>query len=118
MQRQGHMLELQESWSDLVASHVVFASTRISTIDTILGGGDPNGQPLLPFGFVIHPHGPSSPIDGSSGTLLTVAFQVLMSKSPTADIDFVATTKVTNFLRCQCEKIKHALGAVGPNTRT
>lgn len=111
------MLQLQESYSDPVASHVVFASTEIRTIYEILGRADPNAQPLLPFGFTIHPDGPSSRIDSSSGTLLTASFQVLMSKSPTADIDCVATTKVTKFLRSQCEKIKQVLGAVGPNTR-
>ncbi|XP_074336595.1 homeobox-leucine zipper protein PROTODERMAL FACTOR 2-like [Apium graveolens] len=114
MRRGGEMLELQESWSDPVASHIVFASTENRTINAILGGGDPNGLPLMPFGFIILPDGPSSRINGSSGTLLTVSFQILMSKSPTADIDSVATAKVTKFLRCQCEKIKHALGAVGP----
>lgn len=113
MRRQGHLLELQESWSDPVSSHVVFASTEIRNTDAILGGSDPNGLPLLPFGFTILPDGPSSRRDGSSGTLLTASFQVMMSKSPTADIDIVATTKVTQFLRCHCEKIKHALGAVG-----
>ncbi|KAK1361961.1 hypothetical protein POM88_046435 [Heracleum sosnowskyi] len=76
MRRPGH-IELQESWSDPVASHIVFASTEIRTLDAILGGGDPNGQPLLPFGFTILPDGPSCPIDGSSGTLLTASFQIL-----------------------------------------
>ncbi|XP_074362250.1 homeobox-leucine zipper protein HDG2-like, partial [Apium graveolens] len=99
MTRRGHMLELQESWSNPVASHVVFASTEIWTIDAILRGGDPNGLPLMPYGFTIFPDGPSSPVDGSSGTLLTVSCQVLISKSPMADIDSIATIKVAQFLK-------------------
>lgn len=110
------MLELQDCWSDPVASHVVFASTEIGTIDAILGGCDPNGLPLMPYGFTILPNGPSSPVDGSSGTLLTVSFQVLINRSPTANIDFAATAKVAQFLQCNCEKIKLALGAISPRT--
>ncbi|XP_074369469.1 homeobox-leucine zipper protein ROC7-like [Apium graveolens] len=116
MTRRGHMLELQESWRDPVPSHIVFASTEIRTIDVILGGSDPNDLPLMPYGFTIFPDGPSSPVDGWSGTLLTLSFQVLISKSPMADIDSITMTKVAQFLRSNCQKIKLTLGAVEPCT--
>ncbi|KAK1397446.1 hypothetical protein POM88_007309 [Heracleum sosnowskyi] len=118
--RPGHMLDgdmlmLQESWSDPVASHIVFVPTEIGNIDLILRGGNPNVIPLLPSGLTILPDGPSCP-DGSSGTLLTVSFQVLMNESPVAGIDLEDASKVAQLLRHSCEKIKHALGAISPNT--
>lgn len=109
---------LQESWSDSVASHVVFSSTEIGLINAILGGGNPNALPLQPTGLTILPDKTLSRVEGSSGTLLTVSFQVLINKSPVADIDLAVAARVAQLFRCSCEKIKHALSVVAPDTRT
>ncbi|KAK1398229.1 hypothetical protein POM88_008092 [Heracleum sosnowskyi] len=114
--KQGNMFVLQESWSDPVASHVVYAPTEIGAIYEILGGSNPDVLPLLPLGLSILPDGPSFHEEGSSGTLLTVSFQVLTSESPVADIDLEDASKLAQFTRRSCEKIKHAFGAIGPNT--
>lgn len=110
-----HMLLLEESWSDPLASHIVFAPAHIGDIDAILRGGNPNVIPVLPSGFTILPDGPTSPYC-SRGTLLTVSFQVLMTESPDADIDPDDAAKVAQLLGHCCEKIKHALAAIAPNT--
>lgn len=107
------MLALQESWSDAVASHVVFAYTGIGSMVMLQCGGDPNALPLLPSGFTILPDGHSVLVDGSTRTLLTVSLQVLVDRSPQVDISMVHAVKVTNFLKRTCEKIKHALAATG-----
>ena len=53
-----HIL-LQESLSDSVASHIVFASTEIGSMDVILGGSSVDSRAILPYGFRILPHGSS-----------------------------------------------------------
>lgn len=111
--RQGNMFVLQESWSDPAASHIVFAPTEIGAIDEILGGGNPDVLPLLPSGLSILPDGPSFHEEGSSRTLLTVSFQVLTSNSSLEDRD-LEYAKLAEFNRHSCEKIKLALGAIGP----
>ncbi|KAK1361605.1 hypothetical protein POM88_046079 [Heracleum sosnowskyi] len=118
--RQGQTtLVLQESWSDPVASHVVFTTTVIGFLNSILGGVNPNALPLLPSGFTILPDGPLFRKEGSSGTLLTVSFQVVINKSPMSGIDLAAVAKVAQFFRRSCENIKRALStAFAPNTIT
>ncbi|XP_074336810.1 homeobox-leucine zipper protein PROTODERMAL FACTOR 2-like [Apium graveolens] len=104
---QENMLVLQESWSDAVASHIVFSSTETRSIDVILGGGNSNCLPLLPSGFIILPDGSSFGEEGTSKTLLTVSFQVLVNRSPVADITLENAARVVQFLRYTCENIKH-----------
>ncbi|XP_074352225.1 homeobox-leucine zipper protein PROTODERMAL FACTOR 2-like [Apium graveolens] len=113
--RQEHLQVLQESWSDAVASHIVFSTTETGSIDVVLGGGNPNSLPLLPSGFTILPGGPSFGEEGTSKTLLTVSFQLMFNRSPVVNITHVDAAKVVKFLRCSCKKIKHALNAVDPN---
>ena len=111
-----HIL-LQESWSDSVASHIVFASTEIGNIDVILGGSSGSSLPILPSGFTILPHGSSLFTEGSSGTLLTVSFQVLTKEINPVDAgNCEDVSKSLGYLRCSCQNIKHAFGVVDANT--
>ena len=54
---------------------------------------------------------------GSSGTLLTVLYEIIISESPTVDVDAPAF-RPEQFVRDRCEKIKVVLVAVGPHTGT
>ena len=54
---------------------------------------------------------------GSTGTLLTASYQIIMCESPTMDVDAPAL-QLAQFVRDGCENIKVALGAVGRDTGT
>ena len=112
-----HIL-LQESWSDSVASHIVFASTEIGSIDVILGGSSLNSLAILPSGFTIPPHGSSLFTQGSSGTLLTASFQALTKEIPVDAVNCEDVSTAVGYLRCSCQNIKNAFGVVDANTST
>lgn len=109
------MILLQESCSDPVASYIVYAPTETGAINAISSGGDPNFVPLLPSGFAILPDGPSFGSEGSSGSLLTVSFQIIADKSPTADLTDQVLSIITDLVTCTSGKIKDALDGFGPN---
>lgn len=91
------MLILQENVSDSTGAMVIYAPVDIPAMQQVITGGDSEGVALLPSGFVVvpdmaSPHerrafaGPmmTSPLGlpdsgDSSGSLLTVAFQILVS---------------------------------------
>ncbi|KAJ4975091.1 hypothetical protein NE237_000197 [Protea cynaroides] len=84
---QSNMLILQESSTDSTGSYVIYAPVDIVAMNVVLNGGDPDYVALLPSGFAILPDGPT--IDGgiidevgSGGSLLTVAFQILVDSVP------------------------------------
>ena len=110
---------MQESWSDPVASHIVFSLVENQAMNWMITTGDPDYIPLVPSGFTIFPVGPVSGTEGSSsgGTLLSVSYQFIINQSPTEDLDARAF-HLAEVVRDKCQKIKVALGAVGPNTGT
>lgn len=83
------MLVLQESCVDPLGAMIVYAPIHIQSVQMAVSGVDSSGIPILPSGFIIssdgHPHtganGASSSTSTanpmSSGSLLTVAFQIL-----------------------------------------
>ncbi|XP_011086174.2 LOW QUALITY PROTEIN: homeobox-leucine zipper protein MERISTEM L1 [Sesamum indicum] len=80
---QSNMLILQESCTDSTGSYVIYAPVDIVAMNVVLSGGDPDYVALLPSGFAILPDGPNNqsggiPEVGSGGSLLTVAFQILV----------------------------------------
>ncbi|XP_058189868.1 homeobox-leucine zipper protein ROC8-like [Rhododendron vialii] len=86
---EGNMLVLQESCVDPLGSMIVYAPIDIQSVQMAVSGADSSGITILPSGFIIssdgHPHtganGASSSTSTanpmSSGSLLTVAFQIL-----------------------------------------
>lgn len=86
---EGNMLVLQESCVDPLGAMIVYAPIDIQSVQMAVSGADSSGIPILPSGFIIcsdgHPHtganGASSSTSTanpmSSGSLLTVAFQIL-----------------------------------------
>lgn len=114
------MLILQESSTDLTGSYVVYAPVDIVAMNVVLNGGDPDYVALLPSGFAILPdNGVTNPIGigqqhgvldvGSGGSLLTVAFQILVDSVPTAKLSLGSVATVNSLIKCTVERIKAAL---------
>lgn len=122
---QSSMLILQETCIDAAGSLVVYAPVDIPAMHVVMNGGDSAYVALLPSGFAIVPDGPGSrgtqsgPTansgsnngDGArvSGSLLTVAFQILVNSLPTAKLTVESVETVNNLISCTVQKIKAAL---------
>lgn len=109
------MLILQESCTDPTASFVIYAPVDIVAMNVVLNGGDPDYVALLPSGFAILPDGMTvtdvgmADSGGSSGSLLTVAFQILVDSVPTAKLSLGSVATVNNLIACTVERIKASL---------
>ncbi|KAM3746444.1 hypothetical protein ACB098_06G202900 [Castanea mollissima] len=130
---QSSMLILQETCIDAAGSLVVYAPVDIPAMHVVMNGGDSAYVALLPSGFAIVPdgpgtRGPSSNANNSnsnanngggggggpgphrvSGSLLTVAFQILVNSLPTAKLTVESVETVNNLISCTVQKIKAAL---------
>ncbi|MBA0772880.1 hypothetical protein Gotri_008195 [Gossypium trilobum] len=114
---QTNMLILQESCTDPTASFVIYAPVDIVAMNVVLNGGDPDYVALLPSGFAILPDRSSgstgSGMDdargNSGGSLLTVAFQILVDSVPTAKLSLGSVATVNNLIACTVERIKASL---------
>lgn len=123
---QNNMLILQETCTDPSGSLVVYAPVDVQSMHVVMNGGDSAYVSLLPSGFAILPDGhcqspnpahqgsPSCGGSGSSsstGSLVTVAFQILVNNLPTAKLTVESVETVSNLLSCTIQKIKSALQA-------
>lgn len=124
------MLILQESSTDTTGSYVVYAPVDIVAMNVVLNGGDPDYVALLPSGFAIlpdnglsnnqvnnnntMPHGGGILDIGSGGSLLTVAFQILVDSVPTAKLSLGSVATVNSLIKCTVERIKAALSCQNP----
>ncbi|KAH0910438.1 hypothetical protein HID58_033759 [Brassica napus] len=121
---QSNMLILQESCTDASGSYVIYAPVDIVAMNVVLSGGDPDYVALLPSGFAILPDGSvggggdgndqevvssSTTASGSCGSLLTVAFQILVDSVPTAKLSLGSVATVNSLIKCTVERIKAAL---------
>ncbi|KAK4578386.1 hypothetical protein RGQ29_028484 [Quercus rubra] len=130
---QSSMLILQETCIDAAGSLVVYAPVDIPAMHVVMNGGDSAYVALLPSGFAIVPDGPGSrgPTGNGnnsnnnanngggggggsgphrvSGSLLTVAFQILVNSLPTAKLTVESVETVNNLISCTVQKIKAAL---------
>ena len=109
------MLILQESSTDSTGSYVIYAPVDIVAMNVVLNGGDPDYVALLPSGFAILPDGPDGSHGGGSievgsgGSLLTVAFQILVDSVPTAKLSLGSVATVNSLIKCTVERIKAAV---------
>lgn len=108
------MLILQESSTDSTGSYVIYAPVDIVAMNVVLSGGDPDYVALLPSGFAILPDGSGQDVGGilevgSGGSLLTVAFQILVDSVPTAKLSLGSVATVNSLIKCTVERIKGAL---------
>ncbi|KAJ9562953.1 hypothetical protein OSB04_008113 [Centaurea solstitialis] len=114
---QSNMLILQESSSDSTGSYVIYAPVDIVAMNVVLSGGDPDYVALLPSGFAILPDGPAGQNQGgisevgTGGSLLTVAFQILVDSVPTAKLSLGSVATVNSLIKCTVERIKAAVGS-------
>ncbi|XP_041023165.1 homeobox-leucine zipper protein MERISTEM L1-like [Juglans microcarpa x Juglans regia] len=112
---QSNMLILQESCTDSTGSYVIYAPVDIVAMNVVLSGGDPDYVALLPSGFAILPDGPAGVNGGgilgvgSGGSLLTVAFQILVDSVPTAKLSLGSVATVNSLIKCTVERIKAAV---------
>ncbi|XP_062219895.1 homeobox-leucine zipper protein ROC5-like isoform X2 [Phragmites australis] len=107
---QSSMLILQETCTDASGSMVVYAPVDIPAMQLVMNGGDSTYVALLPSGFAILPDGPSiSAGHKTGGSLLTVAFQILVNSQPTAKLTVESVETVNNLISCTIKKIKNAL---------
>ncbi|CAO2210210.1 unnamed protein product [Urochloa humidicola] len=105
---QSNMLILQECCTDATGSYVIYAPVDVVAMNVVLNGGDPDYVALLPSGFAILPDGPGA---GGGGSLLTVAFQILVDSVPTAKLSLGSVATVNSLIACTVERIKAALAA-------
>ncbi|KAM1956525.1 hypothetical protein ACFX16_025933 [Malus domestica] len=112
---ENNMLMLQESYTDPLGSLVVYAPVDMPALNVAVSGKDSSNIPILPSGFVISGDGRAE-ITGDSGhskgggSLLTVAFQILVSSPSTSkqmNMESVAT--VNALISSTVQKIKVAL---------
>ncbi|XP_074591523.1 homeobox-leucine zipper protein ROC5-like isoform X2 [Curcuma longa] len=106
---QSSMLILQETCTDASASLVVYAPVDIPAMHLVMNGGDSAYVALLPSGFAILPDGGSGGLKPPGGSLLTVAFQILVNSQPTAKLTVESVETVNNLISCTVQKIKAAL---------
>ncbi|XP_057804143.1 homeobox-leucine zipper protein HDG11-like [Salvia miltiorrhiza] len=123
---QNNMLILQESCIDSSGSLVVYCPVDLPSINIAMSGDDTSFIPLLPSGFTISPDGSATPdhfpgdgastssnVDAaarsSSGSLVTVVFQILVSNMPTARISPETVNTVNNLIGNTVHQIKAAM---------
>ncbi|KAG9155218.1 hypothetical protein Leryth_026730 [Lithospermum erythrorhizon] len=112
---QSNMLILQESCTDPTGSYVIYAPVDVIAMNVVLGGGDPDYVALLPSGFAILPDGPVNnggrmyEAGTSAGSLLTVAFQILVDSVPTAKLSLGSVATVNSLIKCTVERIKSSV---------
>ncbi|XP_020675648.1 homeobox-leucine zipper protein ROC5-like [Dendrobium catenatum] len=109
---QSSMLILQETCTDASGSMVVYAPVDVPAMHLVMNGGDSAYVALLPSGFAVMPDGPvaaggEGKIGG--GSLLTVAFQILVNSLPMAKLTVESVETVNNLISCTVQKIKAAL---------
>ncbi|KAM6602094.1 hypothetical protein CsatA_021703 [Cannabis sativa] len=78
---QSNMLILQESCTDSTGSYVIYAPVDIVAMNVV----------------------------GSGGSLLTVAFQILVDSVPTAKLSLGSVATVNNLIKCTVERIRAAV---------
>ncbi|RXH77162.1 hypothetical protein DVH24_023436 [Malus domestica] len=115
---QNNMLILQESCIDSSGSLVVYSPIDLPAINIAMSGEDSSYIPLLPSGFTISPDGRADQGDGASssscnangsGSLVTVALQILVSSLPSAKLNLESVNTVNNLIGTTVQQIKTAL---------
>jgi homeobox-leucine zipper protein len=118
---QNSMLILQETCTDAAGSLVIYSPIEFNYINIVMSGEDPSNIPLQPSsGFTILPDerdprsaggaSTSSNQTGNSfGSLVTVAFQILVSSLPSAKLNVESVSTVNNLISTTVQQIKAAL---------
>lgn len=117
------MLILQESCTDPLGSLVIYAPVDMPAMNVAVSGQDSSEIPILPSGFVISGDGRAHLGGGAStsatsgrpsGSLLTVAFQILVSSvSSSRQLNVESVATVNTLISATVQRIKAALNCSG-----
>ncbi|KAL7589898.1 hypothetical protein Lser_V15G35652 [Lactuca serriola] len=138
---QNNMLILQESCTDASGSLVVYCPVDLPAINIAMNGEDPSYIPLLPSGFIITTDGRheiTSQGQGgastssnnnsdlgaadhcgggtSTGSLVTVVFQIQVSSLPSAKMSPESLTTVNNLITNTVHQIKASFNYASTTT--
>ncbi|RWR95922.1 hypothetical protein CKAN_02528300 [Cinnamomum micranthum f. kanehirae] len=116
----NNMLILQECCTDESGSLVVYSPIELPAINITMSGDDTSYIPLLPSGFTILPDGrpnggastssdPQGNVGRSTGSLITVVFQILVSSLPSVKLNDESVTTVHKLVGATIDQIKAAL---------
>ncbi|KAK6154095.1 hypothetical protein DH2020_013734 [Rehmannia glutinosa] len=118
--KESKMLMLQEGSIDPLSALLIYAPMDLQAIISVVNGEDPMRIPILPSGYVISSDGrtnkgtgaasTSSNTSNSTGSLLTVAFQILVCRSAlTKELNMESVATVHTLVSSTILKIKAAL---------
>ncbi|XP_010463776.1 PREDICTED: homeobox-leucine zipper protein HDG8-like [Camelina sativa] len=106
------MLMLQDCYMDALGGMLVYAPMDMATMDTTLSGADVkiSDIPILPSGFIISSDGRRSTVE-DGGTLLTLAFQILVSgrTSRSREVNERSVDTVSALISSTVQRIKGLL---------
>ncbi|KAL8223974.1 hypothetical protein R6Q57_019449 [Mikania cordata] len=130
---QNNMLILQESSTDASGSLVAYCPVDLPAVNIAMNGEDPSYIPLLPSGFIITTDGhhematkggPSTATSDptsdqattSTGSLVTIIFQIQTNSLPSAKISQESLTTVNNLITNTVHQIKASINASSTTT--
>ena len=108
---------LQECCTDAFGSTVVYAPVDFAPMQSVMNGGNSDYVEIFPSGFVIFPdgvwaqteNGSSSNSMHNGGSILTVAFQILLDNMTTGTPSMEDVQAVQRLISCTVQKIKSSL---------
>ncbi|GLT57689.1 hypothetical protein SLA2020_306430 [Shorea laevis] len=116
---ESNMVILQECSTNSLGSLVIYAPIDIPAMNAAISGEDPSKIPMLPSGFIISGDGrpdtggsasTSANVAPSGGSLLTVAFQILVSSpSLSKELNMESVANVNTLISSTIQRIKAAL---------
>ncbi|KAL6514289.1 hypothetical protein OROMI_034352 [Orobanche minor] len=98
------MLILQETCTDASGSLIIHAAVETTAMNGVMNGGDSSGVAVLPSGFAILPDCFSD--SSTSGSLLTLGFQILVNDMPAAQLTVESVDTVKSLIARTIEGIK------------
>ncbi|XP_072951679.1 homeobox-leucine zipper protein ROC2-like [Typha angustifolia] len=104
----NNIMIIQESCFELTGSYVIYTPIDVAAMNMVLNGGETGSVAILPSGFALLPDGGVPSVD-CGGSLLTVAFQIIVDSVPESDLTPESTSTVNSLLSCTCERIKASL---------
>ncbi|KAL3525079.1 hypothetical protein ACH5RR_013451 [Cinchona calisaya] len=114
--KENDMLILQESSIDSLGAFLIYASVELPAITSIISGQDNTNTHILPSGFIISSDGgigesSSSSTSGSNGSLLTLAFQLMVRSNTFSDQpNMDSVTTIHALINSTIQKIRMAIG--------
>ncbi|XVF20474.1 hypothetical protein REPUB_Repub12eG0003300 [Reevesia pubescens] len=106
---ENNMMLLQECCnSEFLGAMVVYAPISIPAMNIAINGDDSTDIPILPSGFIVS--GDRGVAANSSGSLLTVAFQILVSShSSSKELNMQSVATVNTLVTSTVQRIKALL---------